>query len=1093
VINKKTTFITALLAVLMAIPLASVASAQVTAATIVGTITDSSGGALPGATVTARNVDTGLNRTVPSNEVGAYRLEFLPIGRYSVEIALSGFKTVTRSGIVLNVNDTVKVDATMEIGGVSETVIVEGEAPVVNTATADISKTVEAKAIESLPLVDRNVYSLLDLTPGVQSNNNGVASASATTSNLSLGFPEQRTLINGGADGGTGSVNYYLDGGINMTGLRNTGNILPNPDAIQEFKVQTNSYNVEYGRFSSGIINVITKSGTNLYKGSAFEYTRDGKLNAKEWGSQLGTPPLKRNQFGGTLGGPITTDRTFFFTSYSGLRQTTQTFLNTAIVPTDLERLGDFSQSKTIPTDPATGLPFACNGVTGVICSSRLDPVAMKIIKDYIPIANVPGQIWQGYVASPYNTDEILLKVEHQLNDAHRLSGSYFYTTGENQTHAGAGNLPWALYSFNWRQHNLNVSDTWVASTNKINQVWFSFNRNYGGRLNLPETSLTDLGSSAIIQGAPALPQITVSGNFTLTNAIGGPKAGGDFYSIRDVFSWTKTKHAFKMGGELSYNKTIQDTLLNNYGVFTFNNSVTRNALADFLIGIPSAVTQDAPVRALWNSWYGAAFIQDDYRISSRMTLNLGLRWDVQTPGTDPLNRFVTYVPGQKSTVRADAPVGQLFYGDPGVERGVIATAWNHISPRVGVVLDPFGDGKTSIRAAGGVFYGSISGNEWNTMTNFQPWSTRLTFNNTGRGVSATGVPLGASLANPYTGLLGGVPFPYNGSYTVGGGIFGVDQGFKWAHAYQTNVGIQRQLGKSMAVGAAYIGTFSRNIQFDRDVNYPVVNATATAAAANVLARRPNPQFGTVRMLDSDQYSNYNGLQLTFNMRAWHHVSYNGFYTYSKTMTSVQLHNNTTQGLAQNFSKLADEYGRADTDQRHVFSISLNWNLDYYSGTNGFLSAILRGWTVAPIIKLRSGLPFTVTNGNVDANLDGQTNDRAQQVGDPHIDNPTAAQWFNTAAFVQNKVVTGVAVDGNTPRNSLDGPGYRVVDLAISRDFRLPKGKLTFRAEATNAFNVVNLGQPGSSVPSGATSTTFGVIRSANAMRRVQLGVRWTF
>ncbi|MBE3132342.1 MAG: TonB-dependent receptor, partial [Acidobacteria bacterium] len=518
---NKTTFITALLAVLMAFPLASVASAQVTAATIVGTITDSSGGALPGATVTARNVDTGLNRTVPSSEVGAYRLEFLPIGRYSVEIALSGFKTVTRSGIVLNVNDTVKVDATLEIGGVSEMVIVEGEAPVVNTATADISKTVEAKAIESLPLVDRNVYSLLDLTPGVQSNNNGVASASATTSNLSLGFPEQRTLINGGADGGTGSVNYYLDGGINMTGLRNTGNILPNPDAIQEFKVQTNSYNVEYGRFSSGIINVITKSGTNLYKGSAFEYTRDGKLNAKEWGSQLGTPPLKRNQFGGTLGGPIKKNETFFFTSYSGLRQTTQTFLNTAIVPTDLERLGDFRQSKTIPTDPATGLPFACNGVTGVICSSRLDPVAMKIIKDYIPIANVPGQIWQGYVASPYNTDEILLKVEHQLNDAHRLSGSYFYTTGENQTHAGAGNLPWALYSFNWRQHNLNVSDTWVASTNKINQVWFSYNRNYGGRLNLPETSLTDLGSSAIIQGAPALPHITVSGNFTLTNAIG--------------------------------------------------------------------------------------------------------------------------------------------------------------------------------------------------------------------------------------------------------------------------------------------------------------------------------------------------------------------------------------------------------------------------------------------------------------------------------------------------------------------------------------------------------------------------------------------
>jgi len=1091
---KKTTFITALLAIFMAFPLASVATAQVTAATIVGTVSDSSGGALPGVTVTARNVDTGFTRTVPSNEVGAYRLEFLPIGNYSVEVALSGFKTVTRSGIVLNVNDTVKVDATMAIGGVSEAVTVQGETPMVNTATADMSKTVEAKAIESLPLVDRNVYTLLDLTPGVQSNNTGVASASTTTSNIGLGFPEQRTLINGGADGGTGSVNYYLDGGINMTGLRNTGNILPNPDAIQEFKVQTNSYNVEYGRFSSGIINVITKAGTNKYKGSVFEFVRDGGLNAKEWGSQVARPPLKRNQFGGTLGGPIKKDRTFFFTSYSGLRQTTQTFLNNAIVPTALERVGDFSQSNTKPTDPATGQLFACNGVTGVICAGRLDPVAMKIINTYIPQANVPGNIWQGFIPSPFNTDEILLKIDHQVNDAHRLSGSYFLTAGENQTQAGSGNLPWALYSFNWRQHNLNVSDTWVTSTNKINQVWFSFNRNFGGRLNLPETSLTDLGSSAIIQGAPALPHLNVSGYFTLSNAIGGPTAGGDFYSVRDVFSWTRSKHAFKMGGELSYNETIQDTLLNNYGVFTFNNTVTKgNALADFMLGIPSAVTQDAPVRALWNSWYGAAFLQDDYRINSRMTLNLGIRWDVQTPGTDPLDRFTTYVPGQKSTVRADAPAGQLFYGDPGVERGVIPIAWNHISPRVGIVWDPFGDGKTSIRAAGGMFYGSVSGNEWNTMTNFQPWSTRLTFANINTKTDANGVPLGASLRNPYTNYPGGTPFPYNGSYTAGGGSFGVDLGFKWAHAYQTNVGIQRELFGKMGVGAAYIGTFSRNLPFGRDVNYPVVNATATNIGTNILSRRPNTAFGAVTMIDSDQYSNYNGLQMTFNMRQWHNVSLNGFYTYSQTWTSAQLQNNTTQGLAQNYSNLAAENGRADSDQRHVFSINLNWEIDYYRGDNGFWSGLLNGWRVSPIVKMRSGIPFTVTNGNVDANLDGSTNDRAQQVGDPYLANPTPDMWFNTTAFVQNKVVTGVAVDGNTPRNSLEGPGFRVVDLAISRDVRLPKGTLTFRAEATNAFNVVNYGQPGASVPSGATSTTFGVIRSARAMRQVQLGVRWTF
>src|SRR5438067_70224 len=437
--------------------------------------------------------------------------------------------------------------------------------------------------------------------------------------------------------------------------------------------------------------------------------------------------------------------------------------------------------------------------------------------------------------------------------------------------------------------------------------------------------------------GRASLPQITVSGYFTLTNAIGGPKAGGDFFSGRDVFSWIKAAHSIKLGGEISYNKTIQDTLLNNYGVFTFNNSVTRNALADFLIGIPSAVTQDAPVTAYWNSWYGATFLQDDYRLGSRVMLNLGVRWDVQTPGTDPLNRFTTYVAGRQSTVNPAAPAGLLFYGDPGVARGVIKTAWDHVSPRAGLVWDPFGDGKTSIRGAAGIFYGSISGNEWNTMTNFQPWATRLTFTNTNIRTSATGVPLGASLSNPYNAFVGGAPFPYHGAFVTGGGVIGVAQDFKWAHAYQTNVGVQRQLARMLSVGAAYVGTFNRNLPFGRDVNYPVVTPTATIAGANVLSRRPNPAYGAVLLLASDQTSSYHSLQITGDLRPWHHISVNGFSTLSKTMSSVELHNNTTQGLAQNYSKLSEEYGPADTDQRHVFSMSVNWEIDYYEGSNAVL------------------------------------------------------------------------------------------------------------------------------------------------------------
>ncbi len=1100
----------AVIALFLAIPV--IVAGQVTTATVVGNVTDSGGANVVGAQVTARNIETGLTRSTTSGEEGAYRLEFLPVGKYSIEVSYSGFKKALLNDIVLQVNDTARVDISLSVGQVTETVTIgDSSAQAVNTTTSEVSRTIQAAEINSLPLVERNVFTLLDLTPGVQSNNNGVSTASTGTSTFILGYPEQRTLINGGTDGGTGSVNYYLDGGINMTNLRNTGNILPNPDAIQEFKVQTNSYNAEYGRYASGIINVITKNGTNKFHGSLFEFVRNTVFNANDWGSQLARAPFHRNQFGATIGGPIKQDKAFFFFSYSGLRQATSTFLSGARVPTALERAGNFTASATKPTDPATNGPFVCNGVTNVICPNRIDPVARKIIDNYIPLSNVAlsngNAGWQGNIPTPYNFDEYLGKVDYQLNAAHRLSVSYFNTGGTSTTKAGSPNVPWSVQDSTWRQHSVNASDVWVIGSDKVNQVWLTFSRNFGGRINSPATSLTDLGSMFTIQGTPNLPQITVTGYFTLGQQIGGPTAGTNFYSVRDVFSWITGNHSLKLGGEVSLNKDIQQTLLNNYGVFTFNAGATArvagggvtaaagNAYADFLLGIPSAVSQDAPVTGYTNSWYTAGFVQDDYRVRPNLTLNLGLRYDIQTPPTDPYNRVVNYGPGQKSIVNPLAPVGALFYGDPGVERGGIPTSYTHFSPRLGFAWDIFGDGKMSLRGGFGIFYGSISGNEWNTMTNFQPFSTRLTFTNINQKTNAAGVPLGATLVNPYNAFVGGNPFPYKGTFTTGGGLFPVASDFKWPRTYQMNVSLQRQVTKDLVVGAAYVGTESRDLPFARDINYPVLTPTATSAGANILSRRPNPLFGAVLLLQSDQSANYHGMQLTAAMRMNHHVSFNAFYTFSKTLSGVQLYNSTTQGLAQNYSKLSEDKGAGDTDQRHVFSMSLNFTPDFYSGKNRFARGLINGWSISPIIKLRSGLPFTVTNGNVDANLDGVGTDRAQLIGDPHLDHPTAAMWFNTAAFTQNKVVTGVATDGNSARNLLYGPGYHVVDLAISRDFHFgERYKVTFRAEGTNVFNLVNLGQPGNSVPAaGSTSATFGVITSAAPMRKLQFGVRFTF
>ncbi len=1098
--------------ILLAIPVA----AQITTATIVGTISDPGGAQVPSASVTARNVDTGLKRTVTSGEDGSYRLEFLPVGNYVLEVTpTGGFKRAYRDAIVLRVNDTARIDVALEVGTVDEQVTVTTAPPDVNTSSAELGRTVQSREIENLPLVERNVYALLDLTPGVQSNNTGVATASAATSSLVLGFPEQRTIINGGTDGGTGSVNYFLDGGTNMTNLRNTGNILPSPDAIQEFRVQTNSYNAEYGRFANGIVNVLTKSGTNSFRGSLYEFVRNEAFNANEWGSVLDKAQYRRNQFGGTIGGPIIGDKTFFFFSYAGLREKTSRYLSGAIVPTALERIGNFSASSNAPPkDPASGAgagtPFSCLGVQNVICPNRIDPVALKIINDYIPRSNFTlpnGRAgWQGNVPIPYDSDEFLVKVDHQLNEPHRLSFMYFTTAGNATVFPGTGNLPWATQDFKWRQHNLNISDVWVISPEKINQVWLTFTKNLGGRLNFPETTLADLGSAFVPQGKASLPQITVTGFFSLTNSIGGPRAGTDLYSLRNVFSWNKGRHALKIGGELSLNKDIQETLLNNYGVFGFNGNTTArpavvggsaaasgNALADFLLGVPSSVSQDTPVTAYTNTWYTALFLQDDFRVLPNLTLNLGIRWDVQTPPTDPENRVANYKPGQQSIVRPNSPVGALYYGDPGVERGGIPVSYSHFSPRFGIAWDPFGDGKTSIRGAAGIFYGSISGNEWNTQTNSQPFSTRLTFTNVRTATNTSGVPLGATLSNPYSNYVGGNPFPYRGTFTNGGGFFAVAEDFKWPRTFQTNVSIQRQIIKDLTVGAAYVGTISSNLPFGRDVNYPVL--TPTASTANIQARRPNQGFGAVLILDSDQDASYHSMQLTTAGRFGKFATFNAFYVFSKTLSSVQLHNNTTQGLAQNYSRLELDKGRADTDQRHVFTLSMNFQPDFYSGGNQVAKAILNGWSVSPILKLRSGRPFTVTNSNVDANLDGVQTDRAQLIGDPRLANPTADMWFNIAAFARNPIVTGVATDGTSARNLLTGPDFKVVDMALSRDFRFSERyKLRVRVEGTNVLNLVNYDQPNAGVPvSLASPGNFGRITGAGNMRRLQFGARFTF
>ncbi|HEY8147664.1 MAG TPA: carboxypeptidase regulatory-like domain-containing protein, partial [Vicinamibacteria bacterium] len=991
--------------------LATSAQAQVATGTILGNVKDSSGAAVPGASVTATNLGTQFSRTATTDASGQYALRLLPLGDYKLEVTLTGFKNFAQTGIVLEVGRTARIDAVIEPGVVAEVVTIVGDAPLVETNSAALSRTVGQNEVLNLPLVNRDLYSLLSLTGGVTSNENS----------NSLGGPEQLTTINGSGRAQTGTVGFQLDGGNNTAGLRGTGNPAPNPEAVQEFRVITNSYAAEYGRYPAGIVDVVTKSGTNQFHGAAFEFFRNEKLNAKRWappGTTAAKDPLDRNQYGAAFGGPIQKDKTFFFVSYSGLRQEETYYRNTAVVPTPRERAGDFSKSAINPRDPVTNAPFP----GGIIPSSRFDPAALTIQDRFVPQANLPNNFFEVRQADPISTDEGTLKLDHNLSQAHSIALSYFYQKGtDTQPLSLTGNIPWVDRDFKWSQHNVNLADTWTLSPTTINQFRATYARQFGGRVNNPTTSLGDLNSKFKIQGDPTLPRLTVSGFFTGQTSIAGPDAGSDYWAVRDALSVSRGRHSFKLGGEVSYEKIVHDTLLDNYGVFAFNGSKTGNAYADFLLGLPSTFTQDAPVRKTDNGAYLSFFVQDDFRVHPRLTLNLGLRYDLQFPFTDPQNRKLAYVPGQKSQVSPNAPVGLLFPGDPGISRGIAHTDKNNIAPRLGFNWDPKGDGRMSIRGAAGIFYGSTTGNEWNTTADNQPFTVRQSF------------PTVYTLSDPYRNLPGGVgPFPFNYDpasprFTLPATVFGTDLDFVWPYTYQMNLTVEKELLRNFSVSASYVGALGRKLPASVDRNYPVFGPGATTA--NVNARRPYlpGTIGAARVLQSTFKSDYHGLQLSGERRGTH-FSAKAYYSFGKALEDVDYQGGGLPAV-QNSNRPELERARTSADRTHSFVLSGIWKLDYLKGAKGVARAVLNDWTISTIVTLQSGAPLTITSGQ-DRNLDGLTNDRADIIGDPKLDSgrpleQRIEQWFNTAAFAQ----PALGNDGTAGRSIVEGPGYKNVDL----------------------------------------------------------------
>jgi outer membrane receptor protein involved in Fe transport len=1133
--------------------------AQLSTATMFGTVTDTTGAVVGGATVTLVQRDTNFTRVSVTKDDGSYREEFLPLGPYKVTIAARGFKTIERGGIVLSLMQNADVTFELEVGETTETVNVTADVPLVNLGDAVLSKTVSNVEIDNLPLVDRNTFKLLSLTPGVQQN---------TTTN-SLGFPELHVYINGSTDDFVGQVSYYLDGGLNMTGLRNSGNSIPNPDAISQFNVQTNNFSAQLGRYAAAVVSIATKSGTNQFHGSAFEFYRTKNFTATTHNQQT-KGDYNRHEFGFTVGGPIRKNKDFFFGSYGGLIDTTSPQY-TGSVPSANQIAGNFFENTPTPAEqascnvspsaaavaafhflvcnPATQTPYLNNTITG-----PLDPTAQNILKYLNMTPNPTGAVGdtpythKERAPTPESNREYLIKTEHQLTPLHRLTLSYFLYNYSNRIVPSTLTQKWSYSNYVARQQNANVSDIWTVSGRTVNQAWVSYTRQYGGRVPVPGNStLADFGSDFGISGSPSRPQISIANWFTLGQAITGPKDGANNYGVRDVLSTTRGKHSLYLGGEAGLEKDFQLTSLNNYGVFAFATSAktrTDNALSDFISGIPNTMEQDTGEYAEANYFNYGVFAQDDWRILPRLTLNLGVRYDWQQAPTDTQNRQTNFVAGQQShafstvniagkTGNQLAPIGMLFPGDPGVPKSGAFTPNNHVSPRVGFAFDPFGNGRTVFHGAAGLFFGGISGNEWELPSNFAPYAVRPTFSKV------------TSLMHPYsndpTEFPGGTnPFPTltfvggtnTASFLALNQIVAMNPHYKWPFTYQINFGFQQQFGKGTAVSANYVAALNRRNPIYHDINAPVYNITAagTSGAAcsdltkacgyadtsgTINNRRPlnsqyglsaaSPLYSNVYLLSSDQTSNYNGLQVNVTQRITHHISASGYYIWNHSIQSNALDGTalTATFVDQNYPQL-EAHQRSDQDRRNTMTMSFIWKPDYFDSFNKVVKTALNGWTVSGIWTANSGQPFTVLTG-VDNYFDGQGSNRPSITPGKfaHLVNNGSSrvamenQWFDTTAYCRPGTDAGcpgvgpLGLLGNTRPMQLSDPGYRNVDASLFRDFGIFENlRFQLRGEATNVFNLTNLGAPTATM----NNANFGKVTGSGGSNRIlQVGGRILF
>jgi hypothetical protein len=1061
--------------------------AQATAQ-ISGSVKDQTGAVLPGVEITVTQTATGGKRTTVTNETGNYVLASLPVGPYMLEAALPGFRSYVQTGIVLQVDAGPVINVVLQVGQVTDQVEVEANAALVETSTTAIGQVVTNQQVAEIPLNGRDPHELIFLAG--MANNPGAGSMTSIRN-----YP---TVVVSVAGGNGDGVSYLLDGSIWQDPYNSLSMPLPFPDALQEFKVETSARPAQYGFHATATVNAVTKSGTNEFHGDLFEFVRNGDLNARD-AFALKRDTLKRNQFGGVIGGPIKKDKLFFFGGYQRTSLRSDGVQNTAFIPTPAALTGDFT---------ALASPQCNNGVQKTLSASLgfvnnrispglLSPVALNMMKTF-PVSNDPcGRTLYGQVA---NQDEDLVtsKVDYTVSAKHSLFGRFMLgNLHQGSTFDGTNPLSIGTFGFHDFDYGFNVGDTYVVGNNIVNSFRVAANRT--NIVKLPDNyhSWADFGANTLPL-APNILGIAATGAFTFGagNASPGAQHNGPMPSVVEDLSWIKGSHQFGFGGAIFQQRLNYWSGTNAVGTATFDGSRSGLVLADVMMGLPLTFAQGTNYGFYTRQFYDALYAQDNWKVTPRFTFNYGLRWE---PYLAPYNDrgenqhfdFNLFAQNVHSQVFANSPAGLVFPGDPQYTSGkyINGPVWDKFYPRVGLAWDPEGKGRTTIRAGFGM-YGDRAMMLAGTAMYFDPPF--------GNNISASG----GTLVNPWQNLGGGInpliaiaplqgigvyahniPFPLSGSYVNSTNM----TNFHPVYMNQWNLSVQRQFGQDWLISANYVGNSTIHMISGEQMNpavfmgtgpciiqtatgpvsYPVCSTTANQQNRRVLSLQ-NPAQGQyysgIGSIDDGGTASYEGMYLSLQKRLSHGISASANYTWSHCISDPYNQNPGSGGVAPTNNRRLWRSNCIGNDVRQLFVLNTVATTPRFS--NSALRILGSNWQVAPILQVKSAQFFSVYAGT-DRALTTVGSQPADLVnpGAVYPSHQTVSNWINASAFAP----AAPGTYGNAGYNSFKGPGVFQLNLALSRNFPIREGQsVQFRAEAFNLPNHLN------PYPPGTVGTSYG-------------------